>query len=148
MSEVRDGAWLERELERLLQGPFLDVEIVNPIVVKWGRRARGRFGSIALRDGVSVIIINGAFREPGIPAEIVRATLAHELAHYAHGFSSEHRQAHPHPHRGGVVDRELGARGLGELAGLHKRWAREEWPRIAPLSQRRTRRRIRDFYRI
>jgi hypothetical protein len=142
MGIMRDNDWLEGELEGLLRGPFADVEIVNPILIKFGRKARTRFGSIRLLpSGESSIQINGVFRDHKVPAEVVQATIAHELAHYAHGFSSGHEQAHDHPHQGGVVDRELRSRGLGKLVTFQKRWAKETWPQVAPKPRASSRRR-------
>ena len=140
---LRDNDWLEGELEGLLRGSFSDIEIINPILIKFGRRARTRFGSIRLLSGgESSIQINGVFKDPEVPAEVARVTIAHELAHYAHGFSSKHEQAHDHPHRGGVVDRELAQRGLGTELKLQKRWIKETWPKMAPKPVRRRRRKV------
>lgn len=138
MNLGRDDHWLEVELRSIWRGHFSDVVEANPVGIGWGRRARSRFGSIRLmKDGSSRILINGAFRSRRVPVAVVRATIAHELVHYAHGFSSKHPQLYRHPHHGGIVDRELVARGLGEVLDLQKSWTKEEWEQIAPPRQPR-----------
>lgn len=145
---MRDAAWLEAQLDHVLLHHYPELELVNEIRVRWGRAARGRFGSIRLIDGVSQIIVNGAFREEAVPVEMVHSTIGHELAHYAHGFCSAHPQRYAHPHRGSVVDREMTSRGMGEILKFQKRWAQEEWPALAPKPVRRRRRSRAIFYRF
>ncbi|HSV74072.1 MAG TPA: hypothetical protein VLH79_09965 [Chthonomonadales bacterium] len=128
--ERRDLAWLRGRLAALLAAHFRDVPEGLPIDVRWGRSARRRFGSIVARDDRSLIVINGAFRDPDVPAFVVDATLAHELAHYAHGFGSGLPRLHEHPHRGDVVGREVRARGLEPLAERARQWEEVRWPQF------------------
>lgn len=145
---MRDAAWLEAQLDHVLLHHYPELELVNEIRIKWGRAARGRFGSIRLVDDVSQIIVNGAFKGPEIPRDMVRSTIGHELAHYAHGFCSEHPQKYAHPHRGQVVDKEMIDRGMGKILAFQKHWAKEEWPALAPKPIRRRRRSRAVFYRF
>lgn len=145
---MRDAIWLEEALDYVLLHHYPELELVNPVEVRWGRAASTRFGSIRLVGGVSRIIINGAFKDPQIPREMVWATIGHELAHYAHGFCSTHPQKHAHPHRGGVVDAEMTSRGMWEILTFQKRWAKEEWPSLAPKPARRRWRSRVVFYRF
>ena len=91
---VRDQQWLEGLLEAVWQRFFPDIEKVNPVEIKWGRYARFRFGSIRLVEGrfgtraKSSIIITRMFQNKKVPDKVIAYTVAHELAHYAHGFSS------------------------------------------------------------
>lgn len=57
-----------------------------------------------------------------IPTEVVDHTLAHELVHYAHGFSSRRTRLHKYPHAGGVVQKEMEKRGMGNLIKSYKEW--------------------------
>lgn len=123
---------LNQELKALLAGPFADVPIVNQLTVDFGRKAKRRFGSIKLsRDKKrSRITINGLFREESIPVEIIQATLAHELCHYAHGFSSPLPRKYSHPHKGQVILREMEARGLKQLYHFERVWTKAHWRAI------------------
>lgn len=127
----RDAKWLKSRLENIWQRYFPDVAVGNNIFVKFGRPCRTRLGSIKYgrkKDNPNTIItINGHLKNPEIPEFVVDAVLAHELTHYAHGFFSPHNQQHRHPHKGGVVRRELVDRGLKELLQLEKRWVKENW---------------------
>lgn len=110
----------------------------NSIEIAFGRRAKRRFGSIRMDGGLrarrenraSRITINGVFRDERIPEEIIRATIAHELCHYAHGFCSPLPQKYKHPHQGSVVHRELKGRGLHHLHEYEKIWSKNNWPKI------------------
>lgn len=136
---MRSDAWLREQLDSLLKGPFADLEILNTLEVKFGRKAARRFGSILMtRDQrVSRITINGHFREETVPEAVVQATLAHELSHYAHGFSSPHPKKYSSPHAGGVILREFKKRGLELLHHYEKEWSKNHW--LAFLQERRAR---------
>ena len=86
---VRDDNWLLSRLDYLWSKHFSDVSQKNKVFIKFGRSAKYRFGSIRLDPSKkdSLILINGNFKEPSVPAEIVDHTIAHELVHYTHGFS-------------------------------------------------------------
>lgn len=143
---MRSDKWLEEQLDFLLKKHFSNIKIANPIEVKWGREAKFRFGSIKLlkprglktfrgfrslrkirenQPKKSIITITSMFREDAIPAEVVQYTIAHELCHYAHGFSSRNRQLFRHPHHGGVINRELTERGAGDLISAFKKWLKD-----------------------
>lgn len=110
---------------------FPDVKIANNVVVKFGRAARTRLGSIKFgrrrEDPNTIITINGLFMDPEIPDFVVDGVLAHELTHYTHGFASPHEQYHRYPHQGGVVRREMVDRGLKDLLQLEKKWVKKNW---------------------
>jgi hypothetical protein len=61
---------------------------------------------------ISTILINRLFQLEIVPVEVVDATIAHELTHYLHGFSSPLEQKFSTPHAGGVVTKELKKRGF------------------------------------
>lgn len=129
---MRDDAFLRRQLDALLQQNFSDMRRPNEIKIRFGRRAKRRFGSIKMgKDrGVSQITINGVFRDESIPQQIIAATIAHELCHYAHGFCSPLPKKYEHPHRGGVIERELKKRDLHYLSEYEKIWSKNNWPKI------------------
>lgn len=144
---MRDNTWLEEQLQFLLQKYFSNVTITNPIDIRFGREARYRFGSIKLvshksikgRKGIrsikgliravgsdkpkkSLITVTSMFAKEHVPVGVVQYTIAHELCHYAHGFSSTNKRMFRHPHHGGVVNRELTQRGAENLIREFKVW--------------------------
>lgn len=138
MNEARDNNWLSDLLADIWYKYFSDVPQQNDVKIKFGRAAKTRLGSIKLgRKAVehsegpprkrSIITITGYFKHPTIPEDVVRAVIAHELVHYAHGFSSPLPQLHSHPHKGGIVDKELVARGLAKELKFEKSWMKANW---------------------
>jgi hypothetical protein len=135
---MRDNDWLENRLDFLIKKHFSDVDFRNPVFIKFGRHARTRLGSIkkvypksmiAKLKGEfsSVITMNGHFQDESIPEYNIDAVIAHELCHYAHGFSSPLPQMTTHPHRGGVVDKEMINRGFGDDLKQQKKWFKDNW---------------------
>lgn len=125
---LRNDIWLEAELDDIWKRYFPEIQKINRVVIRFGRKARTRLGSIKkCPDGSSLIQINGLLKDSEVPAFVIRATVAHELTHYAHGFSSPHEKKYDHPHRGGVVGREMAGRGLEDVSVLQKRWVKENW---------------------
>ncbi|MCL5795813.1 MAG: hypothetical protein M1338_05675 [Patescibacteria group bacterium] len=129
--EERDNKWLRERLQYLHQRYFYDVDILNTIIIKFGRPAMTRLGSIKpgrkYKDEHSIITINGHFKNPEIPSFVVDAVIAHEFMHYAHGFCSPHERAFKHPHKGGVVNWDMKERGLEEILAAEKLWLKENW---------------------
>ena len=152
---MRSEKWLKDQLDLLLEKYFVNVVVSNPIEIKWGREAKFRFGSIRLlkpkglrilkgfrslrsirekQPQKSIIVITSMFRDENIPEKVVQYTIAHELCHYAHGFSSANRRLFRHPHHGGIVNRELTERGAEELIKEFRLWLKNYRKKI--LSQR------------
>lgn len=148
---MRDDKWLFGKLDEIWDGHFSDVPQRNDVKIVWGRRAKGRLGSIkeaSFGDSrLTVITVNRLFQDEKIPEYVVSSVIAHELVHYTHGFHSPLEQRYETPHAGGVVGRELGKRGLGGDYEKQKRWLKNNWSdyvrRNMPASVRRRRRRIR-----
>lgn len=142
---MRSNQYLNEQLSGLLSGPFSDMPISNQLTIHFGRRARWRFGSIKMRrdQSVSEITINGVFKQERIPEKIILATIAHELCHYAHGFSSPLPRKYKHPHQGGVIRKEMQKRGLGQLFLFEKTWTKTHWRAIVRQEFPQTRRRVR-----
>ncbi len=123
---TRDNYWLLSRLNDLWSNYFSDVVRENPIIIKFGRYSKYRLGSIKLHrhSGYSFITITGMFKDLSIPPEVVDHTIAHELTHYAHGFSSQKTRLHKYPHAGGVVRREMSERGMQHLNDAYRQWVK------------------------
>jgi hypothetical protein len=123
----RDNAWLLSRLDNLWLNYFSDVEKGNPVTIRFGRYSKFRLGSIKLsrRTKKSFITITGMFKKKDIPEEVIDQTIAHELVHYAHGFSSFRPRLHKYPHAGGVVNKELKKRGMEYLVKAYKSWVKK-----------------------
>lgn len=124
---LRDDKWLLSRLDYLWSNYFPDIDQTNPVFIKFGRYSRLRLGSIRLdkATGRTYITITGMFKDEAVPIDVVDQTIAHELTHYTHGFSSFRSRMHKYPHGGGVVNRELKARGLGHLGVAYNRWKKQ-----------------------
>ncbi len=135
---MRDDAWLFEKLDEIWDGHFSDIPQHNDVVIKFGRKARQRLGSIkqetktardlANKNRKTIITINGLFKDLNVPEYVVTATIAHEMCHYAHGFSSPLDQKFSNPHQGGIVTKEMKARGFGKELILQKKWLKDVWP--------------------
>ncbi len=129
----RDDKWLFQKLDEVWDEYFSDVPQENDVQIVWGRKARQRLGSIkhgekrANEHPETIITINSLFKDTDIPDFVVTATIAHELAHYAHGFASPLAQKYAKPHEGGVVHKELAHRGVDKLEKMQKKWMKEHW---------------------
>lgn len=129
---MRDQAWLERLLDNIWQDHFHDVVPQTPLTIQYGKKARNRLGSLSIdnKRQKAVIRLTRLFEDQDIPEMVIKATIAHELCHYAHGFSNAKQPQFQHPHRGGVVAQEFAERGLEELYLAQKRWLKQYWPKI------------------
>lgn len=130
---MRDDKWLWGLLDETWDEYFSDVAQVNTVKIRFGRRAKTRLGSIMLdrRDPtVTIITLNGLFKDLAIPNVVIQATLVHELCHYAHGFNSPHAQKFRHPHAGGVMKAEFEERGLGWMYVEQKKWVKANWRQV------------------
>lgn len=120
----RDDVWLLSRLDCLWSKYFDNISQDNPVFIRFGRYSRFRLGSIRLdrHSKMSFITVTGMFKDTGIPVEVVDHTIAHELCHYAHGFSSTKPRMHKYPHHGGVIKKELEARGMHGLVKAYDKW--------------------------
>ncbi len=129
----RDQEWLENLLADIWHEHFSDVPQYNDVRIVWGKRAKRRLGSISLdpRDRqTSIIRVNRLFQDLEIPEMIIRATIFHEMTHYAHGFNSPLQQKQKHPHSGGVIRKEFAERGQESLYKSQQKWLKTHWLRI------------------
>jgi len=129
---IRTNEWLRGKLQELYEGHFSDVPLQNQVKIAFGRAASRRLGSIRMsRDKkISSILINGLLRDAQIPEQIICSVIAHEMCHYAHGFSSPLPRKYDSPHAGGIITRELKKRGLQFLESYEKEWIKNKWPTV------------------
>ena len=125
--QTRDDDWLNSRFRNIWDDFYSETPVGYPISVMFGRAARYRFGSICAHGKQCKILINGLFAHPDVPEYVVDATLAHELAHYVHGYGSGLPKLHAHPHRGGVIDREMEKRGCLYLEHEASAWRKSNW---------------------
>jgi hypothetical protein len=129
---MRDEKWLFSKLDEVWDNFFPDVPQDNNVRIIWGRKAKCRLGSIKKGEKIgrhfeTVVTINSLFKDEKIPEYVVVGTIAHEMAHYAHGFNSPLERKYQKPHEGGVVHKELKNRGLEKVLKAQKKWLKENW---------------------
>ncbi len=126
-SSKRDDAWLLSRLDYLWSNFFADVTQINPVFIGFGRYSKYRLGSVRLEKTTkkTYITLTGMFKDERIPTEVVDQTIAHELCHYAHGFSSPKARLHKYPHYGGIINKELRSRGLEYLIKAYAKWLKD-----------------------
>ncbi len=143
---MRDNKWLAEKMYYLWENYFADVARKNIVLIKFGKRSKRQLGSIRWGKTkskkfikfvtkqnyvddkrVSVITITSFFKDMEIPEEVVLATIAHEMCHYAHGFNSPLKQIYNHPHKGGVIRKEMAKRGLEDIYKFSKKWLKDNW---------------------
>ncbi|MEK6955632.1 MAG: hypothetical protein AABW52_03150 [Nanoarchaeota archaeon] len=128
---MRDDEFLKQRLDAMWEFLFPDVKKANIVVIRFKGKWRNKFGHIKrLNNGDSEIVINSHFKNEKIPEYIIDTTIAHELVHYMHGFNSPLPRMHKHPHKGGIVNKELKKRGFGNMISLERKWVRNEWRNI------------------
>src|SRR5258708_7087572 len=111
-------------LDEVWQHYFTDMPRVNQVEIAYGQPWKRRLGLIRLSlDNTTTFIgLNALLQLPAVPEYILIITIAHELAHYAHGFGSPLPRLYEHPHANNVVKHELERRGLGETLALCDEW--------------------------
>lgn len=132
MDISRNNVWLAQRLQTLHAAYFPDVAVENRVIVRFGRASRTRFGSIIAKKETEIlpityITINSLFKHEIVPEFVIDATLVHEFIHYTHGFHSPRRQMYRHPHKGGIVLKEMRSRGADHLYKQQRRWIKEEY---------------------
>ncbi len=123
---MRDDVWLTERFDQMWSLFFPDVE-KKDIHIRWKGRWKNKFGHITRRNNQTEIAINTLFQDLRVPEDVIKVTIAHEIAHYAHGFHSHLPQLHKHPHKGGVVENELKKRGFSYMLKKEKAWQKENW---------------------
>lgn len=127
---MRDDFWLQQRLEQIWQLLYSDVPKKNNVKVRFKGRWKNKFGHIKKVGKDSEIVVNGLFKHDVVPEYMVDITIAHELSHYAHGFNSPLPRKYKHPHKHGVVNKELLQRGFGHWVRMERSFLKKEWPGI------------------
>lgn len=127
---MRDEEFLIKRLENIWNLLFDEIPKLNNVIIKFKGKSRNRFGYIKKIKNDTFIGINEFFRFEIVPEYIIDLTIAHELSHYAHGFSSPLEKKYRHPHKGGIVTKELKNRGFDRMIKKEKMFFRHEWPKI------------------
>ncbi len=128
---MRDEAWLNGRLVQIWDMLFPEVPKLNNVNARFKGRWKNKFGHIKrLKNQDTEIAINSLFKNDIIPEYIIDLTLAHELIHYGHGFNSPLPKKYKHPHAGGIVTRELRARGFSHLLSKEKTFVKNDWIKI------------------
>ncbi|MCD4666775.1 hypothetical protein K8R47_03120 [archaeon] len=128
--KIRDDNFLQERLSQIWELLYPDTLKLNNVNIIFKGKSQYKFGHIAKKGRNTEIVINSLFKFPQIPEYIIDLTIAHELAHYAHGFNSPLPQKFKHPHKGGVVTKELLNRGFKQMEKKEKLFLKKEWPKL------------------
>ncbi len=125
---MRDDFWLNERLDNIWGLLFSDVKKENHVYAKFKGKWKNKFGHIKMhRNKSSEIAVNSLFKNDVVPEYIIDVTIAHELVHYSHGFNSPLKKLYKHPHKGGIVNKELKKRGFGHMISVEKEFVKNKW---------------------
>ena len=128
---MRDDSFLAERLNQIWIMLFPEVERKNNVLIRFKGKWRNKFGHIRLlKNKNTEIAINSHFKNDEIPEYIIDITIAHELVHYMHGFHSPHPKKFKHPHKGGIVNKELKLKGYSDYIRKERLWFKSEWPKL------------------
>ena len=127
---MRDDEFLKKRLDAIWVLLFDDIPKLNNVVIKFKGKSKNKFGHIKKIGKDTEIVVNELFRFDDVPEYTIDVTIAHELSHYAHGFNSPLKKKYKHPHKGGVVTKEMKSRGFDKMIKMEKMFFKNEWTRI------------------
>lgn len=129
---------LKKIFLNLVDNHFVSLKRPNSIVLRFGKRAKRRLGSIWFDapNHTSVITITGYLKNPLIPPIVLRAVIAHELVHYFTGFGSSSEKKYEHAHRGQVIKKEMEEYNLLELYIESEKWIKNNWANVVRKNSR------------
>jgi hypothetical protein len=139
VSPIDYDKYLANRAANLIRENFPERGVTNLLVVKWGGKWRGKLGHIKPLKNCeygSEIEINSHLKSLDVPEYVLDYVLMHELTHYFQGFGSNHTRKHKHPHRGGIVEKELARHGWAEITEKSERWIKENWRNILAKERR------------
>lgn len=126
--------YLASKAAALIRENFSERGVTNLLFVKWGtkksKRVLGHIKAIHNTEFGSIIEINPLLKNLNVPEYVLEYVLMHELTHYFQGFGSNHERKHKHPHRGGIVEKELARHGWEEITEKSEKWIKEHWKEI------------------
>ena len=147
--EIRDNQYLENLLYDLWENHFCDVPRHNLVIIKFGKYSKRQLGCISFakdcsrikgilkkkkeeyeaqdEKSISIITITRYFQNEIVPEYVIRATIAHELCHYTHGFNSPLQKRFEKPHQGNVINKELSKRELLKDQEKADLWLKANW---------------------
>ncbi len=126
---MRDDIWLQQRFDQIWELFFPDVE-KKDVHIRWKGSWKNKFGHITRKNSKAEIVINKLFRDYAVPEDVIKLTIAHEIVHYYHGFHSHLPRQFKHPHKGGIVNKELKKRGFSYMIEKEKKWQKADWPKI------------------
>lgn len=149
MSKTRSVEFLENLLYEIWENHFCDIPRKNLVIIKYGRYSKRQLGSITVANkstkikgilkkkksdyyvqddkSITVITVTRYFQYDIVPKFVVKATIAHELCHYAHGFSSPLQKQFDKPHQGNIIRKELQKRELLKEQEKADIWLKKNW---------------------
>jgi hypothetical protein len=125
--------YLAKKTASLIRENFANKEITNLLLVKTGskwKRTLGHIKTVESSEYGSMIEINPLLFDLEVPEFVLDYVIMHELTHYFQGFASNHEKKHKHPHRGGIVEKELARLGWEEIQQKSDKWIKENWGKI------------------
>lgn len=130
--------YLARKTASLIRENFSERGITNLLVVKTGKKWKRTLGHIKPlknankydTDYGSLIEINPLLFDLDVPEKVLDYVIMHELTHYFQGFGSNHTRKHRHPHKGGIVEKELARLGWEEIQKDSDKWIKQNWDKI------------------
>ena len=127
---MRNNLWLQIRLLQIWELLFPELPKLNKVTCVFKGKWKNKFGHIQQKGISTEIAINSLFKSELVPEYIIDLTIAHELIHYMHGFNSPLPKKFKHPHKNGIVTKELLKRGFGHWERKEHSWIKKEWPRI------------------
>lgn len=149
---MRKNLDLEEMMYELWENNFCDVPRLNLVLIKFGKYSKRQLGCIKLANkstkiksilkkkkkdyeiqddkSISLITVTKYFEKDFVPDFVVKATIAHEMCHYTHGFNSPLEKRFDKPHQGNIIKKELKKRGLIEEYVQAEKWLKENWREI------------------
>ena len=125
--------YLAKRTASLIRENFAEKGVTNFLAVKTGKkwkRTLGHIKTLENREYGSMIEINPMLFDLDVPEYVLDYVIMHELTHYFQGFASNHEKKHKHPHRGGIVEKELERLGWKEIQEKSDKWIKEKWTEI------------------
>jgi hypothetical protein len=131
VTSVDYDKYLAAKAAALIRENFGERGVTNLLIVRWGKRASknvlGHIKPVESKDFGSIIEINPLLKSLEVPEYVLEYVLMHELTHYFQGFGSNHTRKHKHPHRGGIVEKEMARHGWREITEKAEKWIKENW---------------------
>ncbi len=130
--------YLAKKTAQLIRENFSEKGVTNLLIVKTGKKWKRTLGHIKpckeenkcnVEFG-SIIEINPLLFDLDVPEYILDYVILHELVHYFQGFASNQERKHRHPHKGGVVEKEMERLGWKEIQKKSDKWLKENWSNI------------------